>query len=95
MRWFMYGGFAVMGLLVRDGHDHRDQPKGAESETPALLQLNVTNLRGTDIDRLQGLRMSLAGDDSAVFETKNFSVDGNVTMHEVNNSRITSFRERC
>jgi hypothetical protein len=85
----MLGGFAVMGLMTQGGHDvpvdgNSGQHKRAVSEVPALLQLNITNLRGSDIDRLQGLRMSLASNGPAVFETKDFSLDGNVTMRKVN-----------
>lgn len=85
----MLGGFAVMALMTQSGHDvpvdrNSGQHKRAVSEVPALLQLNITNLRGSDIDRLQGLRMCVAGNDSAVFETKDFSVDGNVAMRKVN-----------
>jgi hypothetical protein len=83
MHWFMLGGFAVMGMLIRGGHEYSDQPMGTVSEAPALLQLNITYLRGSDIDRLDGLRMNLAGNDAAVFETKDFSVDGTVKMRKV------------
>lgn len=89
----MLGGFAVMGFLTRGGNDNSDQPQRAASEVPALLQLNITDLRGSDIDRLQGLRVRIAGDGSAIFETKDFSVDGNVTMYTVSSGRSICFNK--
>jgi hypothetical protein len=47
----------------------------------AIIQLNATDLRGRDAQKLKGLQMDFLGADTAMFSTADFSVKGNVTMH--------------
>ncbi len=48
----------------------------------AIFHINNTELRGGDLQKLQGLHVDLVADDKALFSNGQFSVEGNVTVRK-------------
>ena len=66
----------VVDLTYKEDDEKRDLP-----EVAAMVQLNMTNLRGRDVARLRHLRIDVTSADTALFSAKDFSTEGKFTMH--------------
>ena len=90
MAWFgptLFGLPIVLGGIIGwllGGLPHKD--KRAIEAPHAMIQINATNLRGQDIQKLQGLQVDINSADTAVVSSGHFRVKGNVKMHPFSDS---------
>ncbi len=70
------GWAAVAGTF---GAIFGSEKRGIEA-SHAIFHINATELRGKDVQRLQGLHIDLVAADKALFSNGEFSVEGNVTV---------------
>jgi hypothetical protein len=55
----------------------------------AIIQINATNLRGKDVQKLQGLQVDFIAADTALFSNGDFNVEGNVTVRIPMGNRVS------
>ena len=76
------GGLCGFGFLM-DAFDPNKQDERGLELSQAIFHINTTNLRGRDVQKLQGLQVDLLSRDTALFSNGDFNVEGNVTVRRI------------